>query len=157
MQYDAFCIVNKQICAVYVALRPISTQPFAHTLPKLPFGPPLTSSIPKGLPYFAKWYPSRLQFHILSGRSISFPQQGVIVPCHLEFHRHYHSTISVPTISPAKAGILVRESPQRSKFPFWWDIAVKMQVCACEIFEFQPNDISNNVMTARVSGPYLVI
>lgn len=50
---------------------------------------------------------------MLSGRSISFPQEGVIVPCHLEFHRHYHSTISVPTISPAKAGILVRKSPQK--------------------------------------------
>lgn len=34
----------------------------------------------------------------------------------------------------------------------------EMQVCACEILEFQLNDTSyNNVMTARVSGPYLVI
>lgn len=73
-------------------------------------------------------YPSRLQFHILSGKSISFPQEGVIAPCHLEFHCHYHSTISVPTISPAKAGILFRKSLQRcSKFPSWWDIGVKMQ------------------------------
>lgn len=103
-------------------LRPISSQPFAITLPKLPCGPPLTSSNFKGLPYFAKRCPSRLQFHIISRRSISFPQENVIVPCHLEFHRHYHFTISVPTISLAKAGIFLRKSPQRcSECPPWWN------------------------------------
>ena len=142
-------------------LRPISSQPFAITLLKLPCGPPLTSSTSKGLPYFAKRCPSRLQFHILSRRSISFPQENVIVPCHLEFHRHYHFTISVPTISLAKAGIFVRKSPQRcSECPPWWNISVKIQALCMWVlgvstkWQLLSRNKSRDKIF-RVSGPYV--
>ena len=143
-------------------LRPISSQPFALTLPKfIPCGSPLTSWTSKGLPYFARWYPLRLQFHILSRRSISFQQENVIVPCHPEFHRHYHFTISVPTISLAKAGIFVRKSPQRcSECPWWWNISVKIQaLCMWDLrvstkWQLLSRNKSRDKIF-RVSGPYV--